>query len=112
MKGAKVRDSCRSSSAALVGQPVPLQVVDQALRPVVAAPDAQALLVVVGALEDLRAGQRLHVLAAAGVVGVEVGDHDPRDLDAARAPRAQRASASGSPSPVSTSVQPSGPGSR
>ena len=84
MKGAKVRDSFRSSCGRLVGQPVPLEVGDHALRPVVAAPDAQALLVVVGALEDLRAGQLVHDVRAADVVGVEVGDHDPRDLDSAQ----------------------------
>ena len=55
------------------------EVVGEALRPVLAAPDGLALLVVTGALVDARARERLRVLPAAGMVGVEVRDDDAGD---------------------------------
>ena len=61
-----------------------MQVVRKPLRPVVAPPDALALLVVGGALQDLRPRQPLRVLAAARVVRVEVRQEDPPDVDLAQ----------------------------
>ena len=98
----------------VVGRAVELEPVDEPLRPVGVPPDELALRVVERALDDGRAGQLVEIGGRADVVGVEVRDEDGRDAPA----RLARARPPTSPSrragrrPVSTSVQPSSPGSR
>jgi hypothetical protein len=79
-RGRLVPELCRDR----LGEPVRLQIVGEPFRPVVAAPDALALLVVGGALKDLRSRQPLRVLASARVVRVEVRQEDPPDVDLAQ----------------------------
>jgi hypothetical protein len=52
------------------------------VAPAFSAPDERALLVVDTALGDGRPGERRKVGRRADVVGMEVGDHDPRDRPA------------------------------
>ena len=80
-------------------------------RPLLVAPDELALRVVQLALADRRTRQLGDVGRGANVVGVEVRHEDPRDLRAVErsGPDLLRV---GEPDPVSTSVQPSSPGSR
>jgi hypothetical protein len=68
----------------LFRKPVLLQVGREPLRPVVAPPDALALLVVGGALKHRRPGEPLHVFAPARVIGVEVRHEDRVDVDLAQ----------------------------
>ena len=63
----------------LVGDAVPAEPVDEHVRPVVAAPDERALLVVEPPLGHRRAGELGEVAGGADVIRVEVGDEDPGD---------------------------------
>ena len=82
------------------------------LRPVRVVPDELALGVVERALVDRRAGQLGDVGGRADVVGVEVGDEDPRHLGAVERRGPDLLARRAGRCPVSTSVQPSSPGSR
>ena len=98
----------------VVRRAVVLEPADEPFRPGGIAPDELALRVVERALHDGRAGQLVEVGGGTDVVGVEVRHEDRRDAAAGllRARTAQAPFASGRPTPVSTSVQPSSPGRR